>query len=81
MSDPAVQLVVIWIALAVIMMAGIVALLVWAVRARQFRDQDRAARLPLDSGIPPEDAAPDAGTQERRWPRPCSTLTSSRTSG
>jgi|WetSurMetagenome_2_1015567.scaffolds.fasta_scaffold450533_2 cbb3-type cytochrome oxidase maturation protein len=52
MTDPAVWFVVVWVALAVIMTAGIIALLVWAARSRQFRDQDRAARLPLESGIP-----------------------------
>jgi cbb3-type cytochrome oxidase maturation protein len=61
MNDPAVRLVVIWVALAAIMLMGIVALLVWAVRSRQFKDQDRAARLPLESGIPPADVTKKGG--------------------
>ena len=81
MSDPNGQLIVIWITLAAIMLAGIVALLVWAVRSRQFTDQDRAARLPLESGIPHEGPKEAARTEAGHGPRPCSTLTSCRTSG
>ena len=68
MNDPAVRLIVVWVAMAAIMLAGIVALLVWAVRSRQFKDQDRAARLPLESGIPREDAADGAKKEAGHGP-------------
>jgi len=45
-------LLLIWIAFTGIAIAGIIAVLVWAVRTRQFSDQDRARHLPLDNGIP-----------------------------
>jgi cbb3-type cytochrome oxidase maturation protein len=48
----------VWIAFAVVMLLAIVAVLVWAIRSRQFADQDHAARLPLESGIPVEPTQP-----------------------
>jgi cbb3-type cytochrome oxidase maturation protein len=48
----------VWIAFAVVMLLAIVAVLVWAVRSRQFADQDHAANLPLESGIPAEPTQP-----------------------
>jgi cbb3-type cytochrome oxidase maturation protein len=51
-------LIIVWVTFAVLMLAAIVATLVWAVRSRQFSDQDHARRLPLESGIPGEPAAP-----------------------
>jgi cbb3-type cytochrome oxidase maturation protein len=52
MTDPNVALIIVWVTFAVLMLAAIVAVLVWAVRSRQFADQDRARYLPLESGIP-----------------------------
>ncbi len=46
--------ILLWVTIAVLMLAGIAAVLVWAVRNRQFSDQDRARHLPLLSGIPEE---------------------------
>ena len=46
--------IMLWVAFAVVMLLAIVAVLVWAIRSRQFADQDHAARLPLESGIPNE---------------------------
>lgn len=43
---------VIWIGFIVLMMSVIVILLLWAIRTRQFENQDRARYLPLRSGIP-----------------------------
>jgi len=43
---------IMWITFTAIALVGVVAVLVWAVRSRQFSDQDHARRLPLDSGIP-----------------------------
>jgi len=43
-----------WIAFLSVVGAGVIAVFVWAVRARQFRDQDRARYLALRSGIPGE---------------------------
>ncbi len=50
-------LLVVWITFSVLVLAGAAAVLVWAVRSGQFADQDRAARLPLECGIPAERAA------------------------
>jgi nitrogen fixation-related uncharacterized protein len=49
---PESALLVAWVALAAVAIAGIVAVLVWAVRTGQFANQDRARYLPLESGIP-----------------------------
>jgi hypothetical protein len=46
---------VIWITFTVAALIGLCAILVWAVRSRQFSNQDDARYLPLKSGIP-EDA-------------------------
>jgi nitrogen fixation-related uncharacterized protein len=47
-----------WIAFTVIALGGIIAVLVWAVRARQFSDQNHARYLPLESVIPGPDKPP-----------------------
>lgn len=53
-----------WVIYAIVAIAGIVAVFVWAVRSRQFSDQGRARSLPLASGIPTgaacDNAAPAA---------------------
>jgi nitrogen fixation-related uncharacterized protein len=49
---------VLWIAFTVIALGGIIAVLVWAVRARQFSDQDHARYLPLESKRPGSDEPP-----------------------
>jgi nitrogen fixation-related uncharacterized protein len=46
-----------WVAFAAVALAGIVAVIVWAVRSGQFANQDRARYLPLESGIPDEPKA------------------------
>ena len=61
--DPAL-LVGVWIGFTVLALAGIALVLVWAVRSRQFRDQDRARYLALRSGIPSDDDG--AGSSEPR---------------
>lgn len=48
-------LLLVWIVFTAVALAGMVAVLVWAVRGRQFTGQDRARYLPLWSGIPEED--------------------------
>jgi len=53
-GEPDAAFIMLWVAFAVVMLLAIVAVLVWAIRSRQFADQDRAARLPLESGIPAE---------------------------
>jgi cbb3-type cytochrome oxidase maturation protein len=40
-------LLIMWITFTVLAVVGMAAVLVWAVRARQFADQDRARHLPL----------------------------------
>lgn len=44
----------VWIAFAAMMLLAAVAVLVWAIRSGQFRRQDRARYLPLDSPPPQE---------------------------
>jgi len=56
-------LLVVWTVFSVLALAGIVAVLVWAVRARQFSNQDRARYLPLTSGIPKQ---PSGGGHEAK---------------
>jgi cbb3-type cytochrome oxidase maturation protein len=48
----ATTLIVMWAAVAVVGIGGATLALVWAVRSRQFSDQDRARRLPLDETSP-----------------------------
>jgi len=42
----------VWITFAVAALIGLCAVLVWAVRSRQFSKQDEARYLPLRSGVP-----------------------------
>ena len=67
-ADPGTALLIVWVTFAVLALAAIVAVLVWAIRSRQFADQDRARRLPLDSGIPDErqDGAKDPPAEVRK---------------
>jgi nitrogen fixation-related uncharacterized protein len=57
----------IWAVFTGIALLGIVAVLIWAVRSRQFCDQDSARYLPLKSGIPAEG---DACAGEPQGPAP-----------
>lgn len=50
--------VVIWVGFMALMIICMGLLLLWAVRSRQFQDQDRARYLPLMSGIPDADEKP-----------------------
>ena len=50
-------LLIMWVGFAVLALVGVVAVLVWAVRARQFSDQDRARFLPLYADKPLEEPA------------------------
>ena len=52
-------LLVMWVTFAVVALGGIAAVLVWAVRSRQFSGQERARYLALQSGIPREDRGTD----------------------
>ena len=45
-------LLILWLAFTLAATLGVVAVLVWAVRARQFTRQDHARHLALLSGIP-----------------------------
>ncbi len=56
-------LLIVWIVFTSLALVGVGAVFVWAVRSRQFGDQDRARYLPLRSGIP-EPGRPDRA-QER----------------
>ena len=46
----------IWVAFTLLMLSWVLAVVIWAARSRQFRDQDRARYLALWSGIPDDDA-------------------------
>ena len=48
-----------WVTFALVALGGIAAVLVWAVRSRQFSGQERARHLALQSGIPREDRGTD----------------------
>ena len=62
-------LLAVWVTFTTFSLLGIFVLLLWAVRARQFGDQDRARHLPLLSGIPVSTGG-RRPRQERS--RPCS---------
>jgi nitrogen fixation-related uncharacterized protein len=52
-----------WLGFLAVMIAAITMALVWAVRSRQFSNQDRARYLPLKSGIPGGEAQRQKGKQ------------------
>jgi hypothetical protein len=52
---------IIWITFTVAALIGLCAILVWAVRSRQFSNQDDARYLPLRSGVPEK---PDGKCEE-----------------
>ena len=53
------SLLLVWVTFTVVALAGVLAVFVWAVRSRQFSDQDRARYLPLVSGVPTDDDTDD----------------------
>ncbi len=57
------KLLIVWITFSVMALAGIAVVFIWAVRNRQFTDQDRARRLPLDSEIPPDEPPDNSAGQ------------------
>jgi hypothetical protein len=61
-----------WIAFTVTAVLGIAALLVWAVRARQFSGQDRARYLALEAKVPdaPADEAQKPSDAKKPGVRP-----------
>ena len=50
-----------WLTFAALALLGLIAVFIWAVRSRQFSDQDRARHLALTSGIPDEKPVAAAG--------------------
>ena len=44
-----------WIFYFIIMLIIIAGFVIWAIRSRQFKDQDRARYLPLDDQTPDND--------------------------
>jgi cbb3-type cytochrome oxidase maturation protein len=59
------QLLILWITVTVVALLGLIAVLVWAVRSRQFSNQDRARYLALESGIPKEDSEENKNKDKR----------------
>ena len=53
-----VNLLIIWVTFTVMALIGLTAALIWAVRSKQFSNQNAARYLPLKSGIPNEDKPP-----------------------
>jgi nitrogen fixation-related uncharacterized protein len=53
-------LLLLWVTFAVLALMGVAAALVWAVRTRQFSDQEKAARLPLESEITNDEEGDEA---------------------
>ena len=49
-------LLLMWITFTGVAALGVSITLIWAVRSRQFSNQDRSRYLPLTSGIPKEEA-------------------------
>lgn len=58
-----------WLGFLLLMTACVAAFFLWAIRGKQFSDQDGARYLPLESGIP--DAEPsEAGRRRERGRKP-----------
>lgn len=69
------SLFIIWITFTVVALIGLCAVLVWAVRSRQFSKQDEARYLPLKSGIPEDTQTGNLRHEDdavARAPRACS---------
>lgn len=58
------NLLIIWVTFTVMALIGLTAVLIWAVRSKQFSNQDAARYLPLKSGIPDEDKPPSRKGKE-----------------
>ena len=65
-TTPDTALLVMWLTFTAAAVLGVSGVLVWAVRSRQFSNQERARHLPLMSGIPAE-----APTATQGASRPC----------
>ena len=59
------QLLIVWVTVTVVILCGLTAVLIWAVRTRQFSNQDHARYLSLESGIPEEDG-PEKRIEEKK---------------
>ena len=59
-------LLILWITFTSVALMGVIAVLVWAAREKQFSNQDAARYLPLKSGIPPAaQRSADQRTEQR----------------
>jgi hypothetical protein len=63
-------LLILFVTLAGVALAGMAAVLVWAARTKQFSNQDEARYLPLRSGIPRSAERPKDRTTEARHAAP-----------
>lgn len=52
---PEAGLLIMWVTFTSMAMAAVIAVFTWAIRTRQFRNQDRARYLALTSGIDDKD--------------------------
>jgi nitrogen fixation-related uncharacterized protein len=59
-------LIVVWTAMTLLLLAGIGAVVAWALRSGQFRGQQRAAQLPLNSPPPENDTARTESPEDKR---------------
>jgi len=64
-SREAEMIVYLWIGFLLLMLAGLGLVFLWAVRARQFSDQQRVRFLPLESGMPEETEPSGAGEKTK----------------
>jgi nitrogen fixation-related uncharacterized protein len=44
----------VWLVITGLIVLGLIPIIIWAIKTRQFSEQDRARHLPLQSGIPEE---------------------------
>ena len=56
-----------WIGFLLLMIGSIAGIFVWAIRTRQFSDQDRARYLALQSGIPERSEKNEDEKDGRPW--------------
>jgi cbb3-type cytochrome oxidase maturation protein len=70
-----------WIGFAVMTMAGVGAVLWWAIKSGQFKDNDRARYLPLMSGIPEDKKEKDKDKDKDKEKEICSATIPSGPSG
>ena len=70
LADGQIEFLMVWMTFAVLGLIALIVVLLWAVRSRQFSDQDRARSLPLHSGIPHEKTPHEQKKDDGKPPEP-----------